>query len=408
MTPRALAPLQQHPAFRLLWFTSLTANVCMWMNDVAAAWLMTTLTTSPVMVAIVQTASLLPVFLLGLPSGALADMLDRRRCFLFTQVWVALVAIVGSVSLGLGAMTAPWLLMLTMANGVGLAMRMPVMAALVPELVSRSNLSAALTLNAVSMNMSRIIGPLVAGMLIAGAGTAWVFALNGLLSVLAALVVMRWKRPPQDHAAPAERLLAAIGAGLTYVRHSPYMPGVMLRSSMFFFQASAVMALLPLVARQLHGGNAGTFTMLLALLGAGAVSAAFALPRLRQAVRFQHLVAVATAVLAGATIVVALAPSAWIAALAMFCAGTVWITIGNTLAISAQATLPNRIRARGMSIYQMSSMGSSALGAAFWGYVASHTSVRDAMLLAGVAGFAMAWFGRRLATEPNDMTESNS
>ena len=406
MQLQALAPLWQHPAFRLLWFTSLAANVCMWMNDVAAAWLMTSLTTSPVMVAMVQTASSLPVFLLGLPSGALADMLDRRRCFLFTQLWVAGVALLACVSLWLGTLTAPLLLALTMANGMGLAMRMPVMAAVVPELVSRDNLSAALTLNAVSMNASRIIGPLLAGAVLASAGTAYVFALNALLSIAAAFAVTRWKSLPQDHGMPAERLLGAIRSGLSYVWQSPRMPGVMLRGSMFFFQASAVLALLPLVAKDLHSGTAGTYTLLLALLGAGAISAALVLPRVRQSVRPRALIAGATAVLSVATMVIALAPGAWIAAPAMFAAGTVWITIGNSLAISAQATLPNWVRARGMSIYQMGSMGSAALGAAFWGYVASHTSVRWALLLSAALGLGIAWFGRRLAVEPDQIAQA--
>src|SRR3990167_4867016 len=177
-----IAPLRR-PVFRMLWITWLMANVCMWMNDVAAAWLMTSLTTTPLWVALVQTAATLPMFVLGLPSGALADGLDRKRYFLVTQLWVAVVAVLLSITVFLGWMSPPVLLALTFANGIGLAMRWPVFAAIVPEIMPRPQLPAALALNGVSMNASRIIGPLVAGAIIAGAGSAWVFVLNAVLSL---------------------------------------------------------------------------------------------------------------------------------------------------------------------------------------------------------------------------------
>src|SRR5688572_19106506 len=183
----ALAPLR-HPTFRMLWIIWMVANVCMWMNDVAAAWVMTSLTTSPTLVALVQSASTLPVLLLGLPTGALADIVDRRRYLLFTQVWVAGVALLLALAILTDTLSAPLLLFLTFANGIGLAMRWPVYAALVPELVPRRELSAALALNGVGMNVSRVVGPVVAGALIANAGSEYVFVLNAALSVVTATV----------------------------------------------------------------------------------------------------------------------------------------------------------------------------------------------------------------------------
>src|SRR6195952_1893775 len=168
----ALDPLSL-PVFRMLWSTWLIANVCMWMNDVAAAWMMTTLTTTPIWVALVQSASTLPVFLLGLPSGALADILDRRRWLMATQFWLAATAIALCATTALGLMTSSLLLVLVFANGIGLALRWPVFSAIVPELVPKEQLASALALNGVAMNLSRIVGPLLAGALIASTGSVW-------------------------------------------------------------------------------------------------------------------------------------------------------------------------------------------------------------------------------------------
>src|SRR4051794_18281427 len=167
--PAALAPLSG-PVFRGLWFAWLAANMTMWMNDVAAAWLMTTLTPSPVMVALVQTASTLPVFLLGLPSGALADIVDRRKYFAGTQLWVSLVALLVAALAVAGLLTSELLLFLTFLNGIGLAMRWPVFSAIVPDIVERIHLPQAMALNGISMNLSRVVGPMVAGALLASAG----------------------------------------------------------------------------------------------------------------------------------------------------------------------------------------------------------------------------------------------
>ncbi len=392
-----LAPLTV-PVFRMLWLTWVAANTCMWMNDVAAAWLMTTLTTSPILVALVQSASTLPVFLLGLPSGALADILDRRRYFIATQFWVAAVALVLCVAIMAGGMTAPLLLALTFANGIGLAMRWPVFAAIVPELVSRPQLPAALALNGVAMNASRIIGPLLAGAIIASAGSAWVFVLNAVLSVISGLVIMRWKRAHVPSPLGRERLGSAMRVGVQFVRQSPRMRAVLWRISIFFLHATALMALLPLLAKGLEGGGAGTFTLLLASMGAGAITAAMFLPRLRQAMARDVLVMRGTMLQAAATAVMAVAPNVYVAVPAMFVGGMAWITTANSLSVSAQLALPNWVRARGMSIYQMSIMGATALGAAVWGQVATLTDVHTSLGLAAATGVvAMALVQRLVA-----------
>lgn len=380
----ALAPLQ-HRAFRMLWVVWMVANVCMWMNDVASAWVMTSLTPSPTLVALVQTAATLPVLLLGLPLGALADIVDRRKYLMFTQFWVAGVAGLLVITTLTDTLNAPLLLLLTFANGVGLAMRWPVYAALVPELVPRGELSAALALNGVGMNLSRIVGPVVAGGLIASAGSEYVFVLNAVLSLVTATVLLRWKRKPQKVSAmPSERMFGAIRVGLQHVRQSPHIQIVMLRVFVFFLQSTALLALLPLVARRFRDGNASTYTLLLASMGLGAIVTALLLPRIRGSMTRDELVRNGSLLHAAATLTVAFAPNLWIAIPAMLGAGSAWISVANSLTVAAQMGLPDWVRARGMSIVQMSIMGGTALGAAVWGQVASLTNLRISLTLSSV------------------------
>ena len=379
------APLAQ-PVFRMLWTTWLMANLCMWMNDVAAAWMMASISNTAIWVALVQTAATLPMFVLGLPSGALADSLDRKRYFLVTQLWVAMVAVVLSIAVFLGWMSPPLLLALTFANGIGLAMRWPVFAAIVPEVVARSQLPAALALNGVSMNASRILGPLIAGALIASVGTAWVFMLNAVLSLAAAVVISLWQREQVVNPLGRERLGPAIRVGVQYVMQSYHLKGVLLRIFLFFFHSTAVLALLPLLAKSLPGGGAGTFTILLASMGMGAISAAAFLSLLRQLYTRDSLVLRGAITQALSMAVVSVADSIWIAGPAMAVGGAAWITTANTLSVSIQMGLPDWVRARGMSIYQMALMGGSALGAAVWGQLATWTTVPYSLSISAAMG----------------------
>jgi len=396
MTSEAWAPLRV-PIFRMLWIVWMTANVCLWMNDVAAAWLMTSLTSSPVLIALVQTASALPVFLLGIPSGALADILDRRRYFMATQFWVAANAALLFVVTATGHVTTTVLLVLVFTNGIGLAMRWPVFAAIVPELVPRHHLQSALALNAVAMNASRVIGPLVAGAIIGAAGSQYVFGLNLVLSIAAGIAISRWRRESKPSVLPGERFIGAMRLGWQYVRESRRMKDAIVRTAGFFAHSTALLALLPLVARRL-GEGAGTYTVLLSSMGAGAILSATQLPRIRPRFNRDELTLGGSFIQAACTVAVAFAPNIWAAAPAMFVAGIAWILVANSVTVSAQLALPDWVRARGMSIYQMAIMGSSALGAVIWGRIAewSNVPVSLACAAASLLIVTMLTRGRRL------------
>lgn len=400
------APLRR-PVFRLLWITWLTANICMWMNEVASAWLMTTLTTSPVMVALVQSASTLPVVLLGLPSGALADILNRRRWFMFTQFWVAANALALYVTVAAGWMTAPLLLLLTFGNGIGLAMRWPVYAAIMPELVPRRELPTAIALNGIAMNTSRVIGPVIAGVLIASLGSAYVFLLNAALSIAAGLFITRWRLEPKPSVLPGERFFGAMRIGLQYVAQSRSMRALLMRIAVFFLQSTALLALLPLVAKRMPGGGAWTYTMLLAALGAGAIATAFWLPRLRVLITRDRLLRDGTWLQALAMMAVGFAPNTWSAIPAMMLAGAAWLAVVNTLTVATQLSLPDWVRARGMSLYMMTMMAATSASAAVWGQVASLIEVPFTFVAAAATGTVLLLLVGRLhavATEPQDLT----
>ena len=386
MTPESSwAPLRV-PTFRMLWLVWLTANVTMWMNDVAAAWVMTTLTTSPTLIAMVQTASALPVFLLGLPSGALADILDRRRYFIATQFWVAFNASILAMVTASGSLNATVLLLLVFGNGIGLAMRWPVFAAVIPELVPRRQLGAAVALNGVAMNLSRVLGPLLAGAIISSLGSEYVFVLNFVLSIGAGITLLRWKRESKPPSVlPGERFLGAMRLGWQYVRESKRTKDAIVRTAAFFLNSTALLALLPLEAKRFGSGGATTYTILLASLGLGAILAAFNLQKLRARWTPDQLAVYGSIIQALATVGVAVSPTIWTASPSMFVGGVAWITVANSVTVAAQLSLPDWVRARGMSIYQMAIMGSSALGALAWGQIAEWTSVPTSLLCASAA-----------------------
>ena len=271
--------------FRWLWLASIASNIGTWMHEVGAGWLMTSLSASPLAVAMVQVAAALPMFFLALPAGALADIVDKRRYLLTVQLWMATVAVLLAGLTLLGLMNVPLLLLLTLAMGIGTALMMPAWSALTPELVGKHELPAAVALSSLGMNVARAIGPAIAGVLVSLSGPWLTFALNAVsfFAVIAALYA--WKRTPTASILPAERLFGAVRLGVRYARSAKPLQAVLVRTLAFFVGASAGMSLLPLLVRRELQGTAADFGILLGCVGAGAIAGAMFLPKLRERLR---------------------------------------------------------------------------------------------------------------------------
>lgn len=375
-------------AFRAMWIVWLASNVGMWMSDVTTAWLMTSLTPSPMMVALVQSALTLPIFLFGLPSGTLADRLDRRTYALLTQLWTSLVGFALTATLLAGWMSPPLLLAFTFLNGLGFAMRWPIYASIVPQLVPRLHLPGALALNSIAFNASRILGPSLAGAIIAAQGMTAVFALNAVVSLLMIPFILRWPPLRRAAAVPGDGFIRSMQEGARHVRGNASMKAVLLRIFIFFFHSAALVSLLPVLARQLSSGKANEFTLMLASMGAGAIIAAALIPHLRRRLSADQMLVQGGLLHAAGTVAVGYAPSALVAIPALLLCGMAWLILSNVVTLAAQLALPDWVRARGMAFYMMAIMGSAALGAAVWGQVASLTSVREAFWIALLSAVA--------------------
>jgi predicted MFS family arabinose efflux permease/quinol monooxygenase YgiN len=389
----AWGPLRDSPLFRALWIAQFASNIGTWMQTVGAQWLL--IDRSPVLVSLVQTASSLPIVLLALPAGAWADMVDRRRLLLFAQLAMLAAAGVLTVLTFLGLESPGVVLGLTFLLGCGTAVAGPSWQAIQPELVERSVLPQAAALNGVNMNLARAVGPAIAGVIVATAGPAWVFALNAL-SYLGIAAVLRAWRPAEPLVAGArERLVEALRAGGRYVRHALIVRRLLYRALLFIPAASAVWALLPVVAAgNLHLGSAG-YGLLLGAVGIGAVAGALVIPRVRARIGSPTLVTGAMLVSAAATAVVATARIPALVALALVPVGAAWIAIMSSLNAGLQLALPGWVRARGLAHYLLLFQGSQAVGAVIWGVIADVTSVTTALVVAAITLLAGAIAGLR-------------
>jgi MFS family permease len=383
------APLQQR-VFRMLWLAVLAGNIGTWMQTVGAQWLLVGLPNAATLVALVQTADTLPDVFLALPAGALADAFDRRRLLIGLQ-WFQVVVGVALTALTIsGHMTPPLLLIFTFALGAGSAMALPPYQALIPELVPRDQLAAASALGGISVNLARAIGPAIAGLLIAQVGVGAVFALNTATFLLLILVLTVWRRPIEDAGQSPERFIPALRAGGRYIRYSPVTRRILFRLALFVIPATAIWALLPLVASDRLGLGAGGYGLLLGALGGGALVGAYTLPRLRARLSSNRMILVASVAYAMAMVVLVLVRNPVVVFLALIPAGAAWVVVLANVNALVQLFLPGWVRARGLAGYQIVLFGSQAVAALIWGLVAGHSGLVTTFLLAATALLASA------------------
>ena len=376
--------------FRWLWIANVVSNIGTWMQNAGAAWLMVTLAPSALLVALVQTATNLPVFLLGVPAGAIGDIIDRRKVLIVSQGFMlAAAGMLGILSVT--GKTGPWTLLgLTFALGLGATMNGPAWQAIMPDLVPMSELPAAIALNSVGFNLARAVGPALGGLVVAAIGAGAAFILNAISFVGVMIVLYLWKREPEDTPKSTESVGNAIWAGMRYVRFAPPMHAVLLRSGSFVISASALWSLLPLVAKnELHSESTG-FGLLLGCLGIGSIIGALIIGRLRQLFS-PDLIATCAVVLFGlVNLALAYLENFGAVTLLMLAGGIGWMCTNSTLSTAAQTSLPAWVRARALAVYLLVFQGAMAVGSVIWGEIASRLGLRTTLAIAAVTLLAAA------------------
>ncbi|TNC44871.1 MFS transporter [Rubellimicrobium rubrum] len=390
--PGALGPLR-HPVFRAVWMASLGSNFGGLIQSVGASWMMTSIAPSADMVALVQASVTLPIMLLSLVAGAVADSMDRRRVMLAAQMFMLGISVVLSLVTWAGLIT-PWLLLLfTFLIGCGTAMNGPAWQASVGEMVPREDLPSAVALNSMGFNLARSLGPAIGGAIVAAAGAAAAFAVNATSYLGLILVLARWRPEQPSQTLPREALGAAIISGLRYVALSPALRIVLLRAVVFGVGASAINALMPLIARELVGGGPLTYGLLLGAFGVGAVCGALGSTRLRAWLSTEALVRGAILAFAAAAVLAGLSGSILPTVIALLLAGAGWVLALSSFNVTVQMSTPRWVVARALSLYQMAAFGGMAGGSWLWGTVAERNGLAPALFMAAGVLLACALIG---------------
>lgn len=394
--------------FRNLLFADVVSDVGTFMQSVGAAWLMVSLSAGPMYVALIQTASALPFFLLALPAGAIGDIVDRRRVILFTETWMVLVATILAGLTIAGRMSPMLLLILTFALSAGDAFETPTWRAVLPELVRKEDLPAASALNGIEFNLARAVGPALAGFVIAIAGIGAAFVLNTLSFLGVILVVARWKRPIVKRATPPETVTGATVAAIRYVRFSPAVRIVLLRAGTAMFFASGLLALLPSIAHRINGSPVG-YGVLLGCFGGGAVLGALVMQRARSRWSADVIVSAGIAVFGLTTIAAEALHDLLPLAAVLLIGGGAWISFISLFNVQVLNQTPDWVRARVLAISMLVFQGAVAAGSATWGAVAARAGLGTALLWAGIGTLLSTALGLflRLPDQGIDLTSWN-
>jgi len=389
------SPLR-HPRFRRFYFGSIGTALGYTMQATIAAWLMATLTPSALMVALVQTASTAPSLMFGMIAGALADIVDRRRVLLVSQVLLLITTVALAVATLAGVISPGSLLAFTFLIGAAFTFYLPTQQAMINDLVPHEELPPAVALGAVAFNVSRAVGPAVAGALTAWVGTGSALLASSLLFAGMVIAVRRWRRRAPAIPGVPETLVSGIQSGIRYVRHSPPLLALILRNVSFSFCASALWALLPVVARDEFSMGAGGFGLLFGVFGAGAVAGAVSIPRHLQRVSLNTLVSGGVAVFAAATLLVAATPLLPIAIVGIGAAGAAWVSVLASLSAGTQSSAPAWVRARALAMNLVAMQASLASGSAIWGSLATIASIRIALASSAALMLLLLLFNRHV------------
>jgi MFS family permease len=391
----ALSPLQQ-PVFRQVWAASFVSNFGGMIQSVGASWTMISLGQPADMVALVQASVTLPIMLLSLVAGAMADNLDRRKVMLAAQSFMLTISVALSVCAWTGVIT-PWLLLLfTFLIGCGGAFNAPAWQASVGDMVPRAEVPGAVALNSLGFNIARSVGPAIGGAIVAAAGAATAFAINAASYTALISVLARWRPPQKVQLLPRETLGIAIAAGVRYVSMSPAIRIVLLRSALFCIGASGVMALMPLIAKTLIAGGPLTYGLLLGSFGVGAVAGAMGSTRLRHMLSTEAIVRWASAGFGIAAAIAGLSTLLPVTMAALMLAGAGWVLTLSTFNVAVQLSTPRWVVARALSLYQMAAFGALAAGSWLWGVTAEAQGVKTSLLCASVVLLASVVLGFRL------------
>ncbi len=404
-----LSPLK-YPVFRAMWIAMTISNIGTWMNEVGVTWLMATMPTSHLTIALIQTAISLPFLLLAYPSGTLADLVDKRRMLLIIHFAMLLIATGLAVYSYYDLLTPYLLLLFVFLLGIGNAMMRPAWSASVPTFSPIEQLPNSVTLNTLSTNITRAIGPAIGGVIIYLSGPTAIFCVNALSFSALIFALYRWKpeSPKTTSALPVERFFGAFKSGIRYVRNVQALRSVLVRSFMFFFFASASWALLPIVVIREMDMGSQSYGVAMAVIGIGTLLGAYLLPKLHPIMTRNGIIMIATVSLASALLLLAMSSNKVTLAITLIALGNAWIFTFSSLILAAQLVVPNWVRARTLSIVMLTFGGSMGFGSLLWGYLSDAYSTSFALGIAAIGLFSSLLFSQRFSIANDSVDVSPS